>query len=134
MKNITIITAFLLQILVSEYAVRQLLFLDATPTFLERLVYHLVTVPPFIMGLILISETRNLGKTFAYASIFYVIAIITLQAFLKIPNSIQHKNGITESIGSYGFFQTGGGFGALSLIPQILVTGVSIFLLKKQIK
>lgn len=132
MKIFTIIIALILQILVSEFAIRQFLFLDATPTVIERIIYHLVTIPPFLAAVILILETKNLGKTLAYTSIFYVISIITIQLFLKVPNSVDYPTGASASIGSYGFFQTGGSFGGLSLVPQIIITGIATYFLYKQ--
>lgn len=132
MRILITIIFFILQIIASEFAVRELVFADATPTFLEKIIYHLVTVPPFIIALILISETKNLNKTFAYTSIFYVISVIVIQLFLKIPNTVDYPTGASASIGSYGFFQTGGSFGGLSLIPQILITGITTYLLHKQ--
>ncbi len=132
MKIFTIIIALILQILVSEFAIRQFLFLDATPTVIERIIYHLVTIPPFLAAVILILETKNLGKTLAYTSIFYVISIITIQLFLKVPNSVDYPTGTSASIGSYGFFQTGGSFGGLSLVPQIIITGIATYFLYKQ--
>lgn len=103
MKILITVIFFILQITASEFAVRELVFADATPTFLEKIIYHLVTAPPFIIALILISETKNLYKTFGYTSIFYVISIIIIQLFLKIPNSVDYPTGVSASIGSYGF-------------------------------
>lgn len=132
MRILITVIFFILQITASEFAVRELVFADATPTFLEKIIYHLVTAPPFIIALILISETKNLYKTFGYTSIFYVISIIVIQLFLKIPNSVDYPTGVSASMGSYGFFQTGGSFGGLSLFPQILVTAITTYLLYKQ--
>lgn len=132
MKIFIIIITFIIQLITSEFIVREFVFLDATPTFLEKLIYHLATIPPFLVAVILIVETKNLKKSLIYTSIFYTISSIMIQLFLKVPNSVEYQTGASSSIGSYGFFQTGGGFGALSLIPQLFITLITVIILKKQ--
>lgn len=134
MKILTVVIFFLLEIITSEFAVGELLFLDSTPILQEKIIYHLVTLPPFIAGLILIHETRNLNKTFIYITLFYMVSIATVLLFLKAPEFGKFDGRTTSGVGSDEFFQTGGGFGALSLIPQAIVTVIAVYFMKKNLK
>ncbi len=128
-----IFVGLLLQFFFGSFIVKEFLFGDSKATFLEIILYQLVVLPPFLLAVILLLESKNFGRTVFYSTIFYGIAATVIHLFHKVPNSVEYPSG-NVSLGSHGFYVTGGGIDAFSIIPHFVLTLLILWLLKNSSK
>lgn len=123
----------LLQFFLGNFIVKELVFGDSNATILEIFLYQLVVLPPFLLAVILLLESKNFGRTVFYSIIFYAFPATVIHLFHKVPNSVEYPSG-NVSLGSHGFYVTGGGIDAFSIIPHFVLTLVILWLLKNSSK
>ncbi len=138
-SKLILITAggLILQILLAIYLVEEWVFGDSSATTFEQIMYHLAVIPPFIIAVLFYKETQKLSKSLGYAGLFYLISIALVIFYHLVPTRTDYPGyEIYEqtTLGSYGFYVTGGGFGPLAIIPNILLTMIIIFAIHKYYK
>jgi len=127
----------ILQILVGTFLVEEWVFGDSHATIFEQIMYHLAVIPPFVIAILFYKETQKLSKSFGYSGIFYLISIALVIFYHSVPTRTDYPGyEIYEqtSLGSYGFYVTGGGVGPLAIIPNILLTIIIILAIHKYYK
>ena len=128
-----IFVGLLLQFFLGNFIVKEFVFGDSKATFLEIILYQLVVLPPFLLAVILLLESKNFGRTVFYSILFYGFAATIIHLFHRVPNSVEYPSG-NISLGSHGFYVTGGGVDAFSIIPHFVLTLVILWLLKNSSK
>ena len=128
-----ILVGLLLQFFLGNFIVKEFVFGDSKATVLEIILYQLVVLPPFLLTVIILLESKNFGRTVLYSIIFYGFADTIIHLFHKVPNSVEYPSG-NVSLGSQGFYVTGGGIDAFSIIPHFVLTLLILWLLKNSSK
>lgn len=124
----------ILHVLLGTFLVEELVFGDAFATMFEKIMYHIAVLPPFAIAILFYKETQNLLKSLGYSGFFYLISFILVALYHFVPNETNYATGEQISLGSYGFYVTGGGYGAIAILPQVLLTIVIVFAIHRYLK
>jgi len=131
---LALIGGLILQILLGMYLVEEWVFMDSHTTTFEQIMYLIAVTPPFLISLFFFKETQKFARSLIYSIFFYLVSFTLVTLYHYVPHSTNYASGDQIDLGSYGFYVTGGGVGALSVLPHILLTAIVLFAIYKYSK